>query len=83
MKKFLAALLIVGNIFFASTVDAEVKSYSATAEEVASEFESEEAVKLRALNKAIKLGKRRLRLKSTTPRLKIFSDATTARNLRW
>ena len=55
MKKFLAALLIVGNLFFASVADAEIKIYTATAEEVSSEFEPEEVTKLRALNKAIKL----------------------------
>ena len=55
MKKFLAALVIVGNLFFSSVVDAEVKIYSATGEEVASEFESEEIAKLRALDKAIEL----------------------------
>ena len=55
MKKFLAALVIVGNLFFSSTADAEIKNYSATGAEVATEFEPAEVVKLRALYKAINL----------------------------
>ena len=55
MKKFLAAALIVGNLFLSSTVDAEIKNYTATSEEVANKLETQEVVKLRALDKAIKL----------------------------
>lgn len=54
LKKFLAAL-IVGNLFFMPNADAEIKIYTATGEESASEFEAQEVVKLRALDKAIKL----------------------------
>ena len=55
MKKFFAATLIVGNLFLSSTVDAEVKNFTATGEEFASELESQDVVKLRALDKAIKI----------------------------
>ena len=55
MKKFFAALLIVGNLFFASTADAEIKIYTATADDTADKLEAQEVVKLRALDKAIKL----------------------------
>ena len=55
LKKFFAALIIIGNLLFASVVDAEIKTYTATSEELASKLESEEIVKLRALNKAIKI----------------------------
>lgn len=54
MKKFLAAAIIVGNLFLSSTVDAEIKVYTATGEEISNAFESEEVTKSRALHKAIK-----------------------------
>ena len=54
LKKFLAAL-IVGNLLFMPDADAEVKIYTATGEESASELEVQEVVKLRALDKAINL----------------------------
>ena len=54
-RNFLATLMIVGILFFASVADAEIRVYTATAEESASAFEPEEIVKLHALDKAIKL----------------------------
>ena len=55
MKKFFAAALIAGNLFFGTTADAQIKTYTATGEEISTEFESEEVMKLRARDKAIKL----------------------------
>ena len=55
MKKFLAAAVVVSNLFFSSAADAEVKVYTATAEDLTSAFESAEVGKLRALDRAIKL----------------------------
>ncbi len=55
MKKFLAATLIIGNLFFSSIGNAEIKTYTATSEEVADKFEAQEVVKLRARDKAIKI----------------------------
>ncbi|MBR3498871.1 MAG: tetratricopeptide repeat protein [Selenomonadaceae bacterium] len=55
MKKILAAAVVVSNLIFSSAADAEVKVYTATAEDLTSAFESEEVGKLRALDKAIKL----------------------------
>lgn len=55
MKKFLAAAVLVVNLFFFSTADAQIKTFSATAEEIFSEFETEEVIKLRTRDKAIKI----------------------------
>ncbi len=55
MKKILAAAVVVSNLIFSSAADAEVKVYTATAEDLTSAFESEDVGKLRALDKAIKL----------------------------
>ena len=55
MIKLIAALVIVGNLIFSSVVDAEVISCNATGNESANKFETQEVVKLRALNKAIKI----------------------------
>ena len=55
MKKFLMALLIIGNLFFFSIADAEIKTYTATGNDSTNKFETQEVVKLRALNKAIKI----------------------------
>lgn len=55
MKKILAAAVVVSNLIFSSAADAEVKVYTATAEDLTSAFESEEVGKLRALDKAIQL----------------------------
>ena len=54
-KKFLAASLIVGNLFCLSVADAEIKTYTATADDSANKLEAQEVVKLRALDKAIKI----------------------------
>ena len=53
MKKFLAALMI-GSLFFATTADAEVRTFKATGEDSATKIESQEVVKVRALDRAIK-----------------------------
>ncbi|MBR4642010.1 MAG: tetratricopeptide repeat protein [Selenomonadaceae bacterium] len=55
MKKILAATLIIGSMFFSSIGNAEIKTYTATSEEVADKFEAQEVVKLRARDKAIKI----------------------------
>ena len=55
MKKFFMALILVGNLFFASIADAEIKIYTATGNDSPNKLESQEIVKLRALDKAIKL----------------------------
>ncbi len=54
MKKVFAALLIVAGLVTASLVGATVKMYTATAEDYASEVESQDIAKLRARDKAIK-----------------------------
>lgn len=54
-KKFLTASLIVGSLFFAKFADAEIKLYTATGEDYAGEIESQDVVKLRARDKAIKI----------------------------
>ncbi len=54
MKKVFAALLIVAGMVTASLVGATVKMYTATAEDYASEVESQDIAKLRARDKAIK-----------------------------
>ncbi len=54
MKNFLTALLIVAGLVTASLVGATVKLYTATAEDYASEVESQDIAKLRARDKAIK-----------------------------
>ena len=53
-RKLLTASLIVGNLFLMPAVDAEVKLYTATSEDYASEIESQEVAKLRARDKAIR-----------------------------
>lgn len=53
-RKLLTASLIVGNLFLMPIVDAEVKLYTATSEDYASEIESQEVAKLRARDKAIR-----------------------------
>ena len=55
LKKFLAATLIIGNLFCNSVADAEIKTYTATAGDSADKLETQEVVKLRALDKAIKI----------------------------
>lgn len=55
MKKFFAVMLIVGNLFFFSIADAEIKTYTATGNDSINKFEAQEVVKLRALDKAIKI----------------------------
>ena len=52
MKKILAAAVVVSNLIFSSAADAEVKVYTATAEDLTSAFESEEVGKLRATDRA-------------------------------
>ncbi|MBR1806300.1 MAG: tetratricopeptide repeat protein [Selenomonadaceae bacterium] len=54
MKKLFATLLIVAALLTASLVGATVKMYTATAEDYASEVESQDIAKLRARDKAIK-----------------------------
>lgn len=55
MRKLIAALVIVGNLIFSSVVDAEIKTYTATGNDFENKFETQEVVKLRALDKAIKI----------------------------
>ena len=56
MKKFLAAMLIVGSLFFVSTAEAEVKTYTGTDDYTVGERETQEDAqnnsKLRALRNA-------------------------------
>ena len=54
MKKIFATLLIVAGLVTASLVGATVKLYTATAEDYASEIESQDIAKLRARDKVIK-----------------------------
>ena len=53
-KKILAASLVVGNLFFLPIVNAEIKTYSAMGVDYGNELESQDIVKLRARDKAIK-----------------------------
>lgn len=53
-RKLLAALLIVGNLFWLPPVDAEIKIYTAMGIDYGNEYETQEIVKLRARDKAIK-----------------------------
>jgi len=55
MRKLIAALVIVGNLIFSSVVDAEIISYKTTGNDSENKFETQEVVKLRALDKAIKI----------------------------
>lgn len=55
MKKFLAAAVVVANLISCAAAEAEVKVYTATAEDLTSAFESEEVGKLRATDRAIQL----------------------------
>ncbi|MBR1806898.1 MAG: tetratricopeptide repeat protein [Selenomonadaceae bacterium] len=52
MKKFLATLLTAGTLLFASTAEAEIKTYTGTDEYVMSEFETIDIAKQRARQKA-------------------------------
>ena len=52
MKKLLAALLAAGTLFVASTVNAEIKTYTGTDEYIMSEFETIDIAKQRAKQKA-------------------------------
>lgn len=47
--------MVVGNLFFSSVADAEIKTYTATGNDSTNKFETQEVVKLRALDKAIKI----------------------------
>ena len=53
MKKFFAVFFLIFSV--ATSVNAEIKTYSATSEEILSEFDSDEVIKLRARNKAVKI----------------------------
>ena len=53
-RKILAAALVAGNLFCLPIVDAEIKTYTAMGVDYGNEFESQEIVKLRARDKAIK-----------------------------
>ncbi|MBE8950472.1 MAG: tetratricopeptide repeat protein [Quinella sp. 3Q1] len=53
-KKILAASLIVGNLFCLPIADAEFKTYTAMGVDYGNELESQDIVKLRARDKAIK-----------------------------
>lgn len=55
MRKLIAALVVVGNLIFSSVVDAEIISYKTTGNDSENKFETQEVVKLRALDKAIKI----------------------------
>ena len=55
MKKFLAASLIVGNLILMPISHAEITSYTANSEEIANQLESKDVVRLRAVDKAIKI----------------------------
>ncbi|MBR0261418.1 MAG: tetratricopeptide repeat protein [Selenomonadaceae bacterium] len=52
MKKFLTALLIVGNLFSASTVNAEIKIYEGVGEYLMSDFETFDVAQQRAKQRA-------------------------------
>ena len=52
MKKFLAALLAAGTLFFSATADAEIKTYEGSDEYIMSEFETIDIAKQRAKQKA-------------------------------
>lgn len=54
MKKFFAMLLVVGSLFFSSTVNAEIKTYVGESTAVASETETQEQVTKRATTSALK-----------------------------
>ena len=52
MKKFLATLLTAGTLLFASTADAEIRTYEGSDEYIMSEFETIDIAKQRAKQKA-------------------------------
>ena len=54
MKKFFAALLIVGSLFFVSTAQAEVKTYEGVGEYVMGERDTLETAKQGAKDKALR-----------------------------
>ena len=56
MKKFFAMLLVVGSLFFSSTVNAEIKTYTGVGESsaVLSETETQEQITKRATTSALK-----------------------------
>ena len=54
MKKFLATLMIVGSLFFVSTVQAEVKTYEGVGEYVMGERDTLETAKQGAKDKALR-----------------------------
>lgn len=53
-RKLLAASLIVGNLFYLPIAEAEFKTYTAMGVDYGNELESQDMVKLRARDKAIK-----------------------------
>ncbi|MBR1647646.1 MAG: hypothetical protein IJ685_12865 [Selenomonadaceae bacterium] len=54
MKKFLAMLLVVGSLFFTSTVNAEIKNFVGEGTAVSSETETQEQLTKRATTYALK-----------------------------
>lgn len=79
MKKFLAALLIVGSLFFASTtVEAEVKTYTGTDDYTVGERETQEDAqnhsKLRALRNAQEQAGLYIRSRSRSKDLELIDD---------
>lgn len=54
MKKFFAMLLVVGSLFFSSTVNAEIKNYVGEGMAIASDTETQEQVTKRATTYALK-----------------------------
>ncbi|MBR3745955.1 MAG: hypothetical protein IKP64_11120 [Selenomonadaceae bacterium] len=54
MKKFFAMLLVVGSLFFSSTVNAEIKTYVVEGSATLSETETQEQITKRATTSALK-----------------------------
>lgn len=52
MKKFLATLLVVGSMFFSSTVNAEIQTYTGVGEYLMSDFETFDVAQQRAKQRA-------------------------------
>ena len=78
MKKFFAALLIVGSLFFVSTAQAEVKTYTGTDDYTVGERETQEDAqnnsKLRALRNAQEQAGLYIRSRSRSKDLELVED---------
>ncbi|MBR1647645.1 MAG: hypothetical protein IJ685_12860 [Selenomonadaceae bacterium] len=78
MKKFLATLLVVWSLFFASTADAEIKTYTGTDDYTVGERETQEDAqnnsKLRALRNAQEQAGFYISTRSRSLNLKLMED---------